>query len=132
MGLFDFKKKEAFLDLTKSNGAARVARPAQSASVPNVPVQSTPVQEEVVQQNPAKQGGVFNFFDSFNSSNTPEEAQVEAVDEDPQDFASPHEKRRKLAKRLGDMTNRIEDLSNQIYHLQQRVELLEKKNSSGY
>ena len=37
------------------------------------------------------------------------------------------ERRKKLAKRLGDMTDRIEDLSNQIYHLNQRIELLEKK-----
>ena len=37
------------------------------------------------------------------------------------------EKKNKLAKRLLDMTNRMEDLSNQIYHLKQRIELLEKK-----
>lgn len=37
------------------------------------------------------------------------------------------EKKNKLAKRLLDMTNRMEDLSNQIYHLKQRIEVLEKK-----
>ena len=37
------------------------------------------------------------------------------------------EKKQKLAKRLLDMTNKIEDLSNQVYHLTQRIELLEKK-----
>jgi hypothetical protein len=37
------------------------------------------------------------------------------------------ERRKKLAKRLGDMTDKMEDLSNQIYHLTQRIELLEKK-----
>lgn len=37
------------------------------------------------------------------------------------------EKKNKLAKRLLEMTSRMEDLSNQIYHLKQRVELLEKK-----
>jgi hypothetical protein len=42
------------------------------------------------------------------------------------------EKKQKLAKRLLDMTNKIEDLSNQIYHLMQRVELLEKKNKVNY
>jgi len=36
-------------------------------------------------------------------------------------------KKQKLAKRLLDMTDKIEDLSNQIYHLKQRIELLEKK-----
>jgi predicted nucleic acid-binding Zn-ribbon protein len=38
-----------------------------------------------------------------------------------------HEKRRKLAKRLMEMTDKLEDLNNQIYHLQQRIEVLEKK-----
>ena len=42
------------------------------------------------------------------------------------------EKRKKLAKRLIDMTTKIEDLSNQIYHLQQRVEVLERKSGVGY
>ena len=37
------------------------------------------------------------------------------------------EKKRRLAKRLIDMTNRLDDISNKIYHLQQRVELLERK-----
>lgn len=37
------------------------------------------------------------------------------------------EKRRRLSKRLLDMTEKIEELSNQIYHLQQRIELLERK-----
>jgi len=41
------------------------------------------------------------------------------------------DKKRKLAKRLIDMTDKIEDLSNQIYHLQQRIEVLEKKSGVG-
>jgi hypothetical protein len=37
------------------------------------------------------------------------------------------DKKQKLAKRLLDMTDKIEEMSNQIYHLKQRIELLEKK-----
>ncbi len=37
------------------------------------------------------------------------------------------ERRKKLAKRLGEMANKMENISTQIYHLQQRVDLLEKK-----
>lgn len=37
------------------------------------------------------------------------------------------EKRRKIAKRLMEMTTKMEELSNQLYHLQQRIEVLEKK-----
>jgi hypothetical protein len=37
------------------------------------------------------------------------------------------EKKRRLARRLKDMTDRIEEHSNQIYQMQQRIELLEKR-----
>lgn len=40
---------------------------------------------------------------------------------------SPEEKKKKLAKRISGLTDNIEDLSNKIYHLQQRIELLERK-----
>ena len=43
--------------------------------------------------------------------------------------ANVNEKRRRLAKRFMDMTSKIEDLNNQIYHLQQRIEVLEKKSN---
>jgi len=42
---------------------------------------------------------------------------------------NPDEKKKKLAKRIIEMTERIEDLSNQIYHLQQRIDFLERKIS---
>ena len=42
------------------------------------------------------------------------------------------EKRRRLGKRLLDMTNKIEDLTNQIYRLQQRIEVLERKSERTY
>jgi uncharacterized coiled-coil DUF342 family protein len=37
------------------------------------------------------------------------------------------ERKRKLAKRLKQITENLETLSNQIYHLQQRMEVMEKK-----
>jgi hypothetical protein len=43
------------------------------------------------------------------------------------------EKRRRLARRLKNMTDKMEDLSNSIYLLQQRIEVLEKKlNVNNY
>ena len=43
------------------------------------------------------------------------------------------ERKRKLAKRLADITEKLEDVSTQLYHLQQRVELLERKTkTSGF
>lgn len=44
---------------------------------------------------------------------------------------SVEERRRKLAKRLVDIVTRLEDISNKIYHLQQRVEVLERKSDLG-
>ena len=41
------------------------------------------------------------------------------------------DKKKKLAKRLIDITNKLEDISNQMYHLQQRVEVLERKNNTS-
>ena len=38
-----------------------------------------------------------------------------------------HERKKKLAKRILEMTQKLEDLSNQIYHLQQRMEVIEKR-----
>tara|TARA_Y100000310_G_C20581554_1_gene763252 strand:- start:444 stop:854 length:411 start_codon:yes stop_codon:yes gene_type:complete len=42
------------------------------------------------------------------------------------------DKRRKLAKRLMDMTTKLEDINNQIYHIQQRLEVLEAKIQRDY
>ncbi|MBU0893971.1 MAG: hypothetical protein KKF48_01695 [Nanoarchaeota archaeon] len=43
------------------------------------------------------------------------------------------ERKKRLAKRLMDMTEKLEDLNNQIYHLQQRIEVLERKSGvSGF
>jgi len=40
---------------------------------------------------------------------------------------TPEHNRRKLAKRLINISNKLDEISTQIYHLQQRVELLERK-----
>ena len=55
-----------------------------------------------------------------------DEPEIEIIDDFPQ---TPEERRKKLAKRIIDMTEKIEEVSNQLYHLQQRVEVLEKKSN---
>ena len=105
MGLFGLGKKDNFVDLgEKYRKQQEKAREIKEDS-----------KEEV---QPAS-SGIFSMFGGATPSVTPEE------DSNSNDVA---EKKRKLAKRLIDMTDKIEDLSNQIYHLQQRVEILEKKN----
>ena len=49
-------------------------------------------------------------------------------DSDTDSLTYAEEKKKRLAKRIADMTTKLEELSNQIYHLQQRVELLERKS----
>lgn len=66
-------------------------------------------------------GAGFGFLSDLASSATPTDSSDFEVS------GNANEKRKKLAKRLIDMTARIEDMSNQIYHLQQRIDLLEKK-----
>jgi len=55
-----------------------------------------------------------------------------SADTDSYDSSGTGDKRRKLAKRLMDMTTKLEDISNQLYHIQQRLEVLEKKVSRDY
>ena len=38
------------------------------------------------------------------------------------------EKKKRLAKRLTEMIDKIDNLSNEVYHLTQRIDLLEKKS----
>ena len=40
-------------------------------------------------------------------------------------------RRREISKRFLQLTEKMEDLSNQIYHLQQRIEVLERKSGVG-
>lgn len=77
-------------------------------------------------QNQEQTSSGFGFFGNFNKD-TSNSIPAVSSGSSQESGLSEEEKRRRLAKRFLDITNRLEDLSNQIYHLQQRVELLEKK-----
>ncbi|MGD9275941.1 MAG: hypothetical protein PVJ67_02100 [Candidatus Pacearchaeota archaeon] len=71
-------------------------------------------------------GGFFSFFDSSSNAVTSSStAQTES--NEPVDLESAEDRKKKLAKRLLDITNKLEEISNQIYHLQQRLEVVERK-----
>lgn len=96
-----FRRKKKFLDLTE-----HYKKQQERAS-------------EIASENQQD-----NFLGSLASASTP--SQTETTDY--VDLSGNLEgKRRKLAKRLIDMTNKMEEISNQLYHLQQRIEVLEKK-----
>lgn len=69
-------------------------------------------------------GNLANSGSSNSSSDSEVTWDSDSSSSNREDFP---DKKQKLAKRLLEMTNKMEDLSNQIYHLKQRVELLEKK-----
>jgi len=111
-----FSRKDKVIDLSEDYHTDRKAlemikaRHAQQSSQSIQPKPSSEVSDGLL------------FLGNFPSSNTTVE---DAFDSS----LNVEDRKKKLAKRLADMTNRIEDLSNQLYHLQQRVELLERKSN---
>lgn len=134
MGLF--KKKDKVIDLTSyyQKNKDKFDKAREKDNKPEYEDLSVVSgKSEISSDSPSgsDSGGFFGgFFGSgsnsgnTNSTNTyPQSTDVSGISES----VNPDERRRKLAKRLSDMTSKIEDLSNQIYHLQQRLELVERK-----
>lgn len=110
MGLFGFGKNKDVVDL-----AERYRKQKE---------REQNMKEDIKESNSTSSASPFSFFDAGSSASSSESSS----DDDFVDLGSSStDKRRKLAKRILDMTTRIEDLGNQIYHLQQRLELIEKK-----
>ena len=121
-----FKRKNKILDLTKRYEKQQ-ARAEEIRS------------DELESSNSSGNAGGFGFFGAIantvsqNNSNTNSSSDERENSEYVDISSGIDDKKRKLAKRLIDMTNKIEELSNQIYHLQQRIEVLEKRSGiSGY
>jgi len=109
-----FRKKEKVLDWRYKGqaGSARTTGGMGRMIQPRTRTRSEPVTV-----------GDIGFLGDMANSNT---------GSDSEDYGDAGEKKKKLAKRILDMTDKIEDLSNQIYHLQQRVDLLEKKTGRNF
>lgn len=103
MGFLGLGKKKKVIDLTERYG-----------KVQEKPSEMQQSQEEFE----APLGSGFNLFGKQNSFSQEDNLNVD-------------DKKKKLAKRLADMTTKIEELSNQIYRLQQRIELIERKVGVG-
>ena len=110
MALFGFKKKDNVLDLGE-----RYRKQQERAA------QLSANQESDSQTSSESQGS--DFLGSIASG-----IQTAKSTEDVDIGASVEERKKKLAKRLMEMTSKMENLSNQIYHLEQRIELLERKS----
>ena len=116
MGLF--RRKEKTVDLTE-----RYFR--QKDRMQNL--KEGMKQSSGTEDSSQSSSGNFNFLANLASSSQSSSAYPSQESED-----NSEDKRRKLAKRLMDITEKIEEISTQIYHLQQRVELLERKNKTGF
>jgi len=112
MKLFKFGKKKDVIDLGE-----RYRKQQERAAQMRAESQETP-------QESSSQGAL-SFLGNLASGSEAQSDSYTNVSENLED------KRKKLAKRLMDMTTKIEDLSNQIYHLQQRIEVLERKSGVG-
>ena len=67
------------------------------------------------------EGSFFSFLGNSNKTAGSDNSSENRGDVDSED------KKRKLAKRLADITTRLEEVSNSIYKIEQRLELIEKK-----
>ena len=114
MGFLGFGKKRDIVDLTEHYKRQQEKLARQQGQT-----------ENSITKTGSGEG--FSVFDNLDNQ-APSSATSEDVDFGAGE-GSIEERRKRLAKRLMEMTTKIEELSNQIYHLQQRVELLEKKTS---
>lgn len=113
MGLF--KKKDRVIDLSeryKKQQARTEEIKAEMRSSPE-PTQNS--------------GGTLSFLGGLAGSSSNMVNNDSSGEEYLDVSGDMQDRKRKLAKRLMEMTDKLEEISNQIYHLQQRLEVIEKK-----
>lgn len=123
-----FSRKDKIVDLTEDYKYEK-KHPKEDLKIPSPT--SAPLESQE-----SSSGGFFNFFGSSNTPSSSTSSSSTSIasssgssleDSTSEETIDAGEKRRRLAKRLKDMTDRIEEQSNQIYQLQQRIDLLERK-----
>lgn len=118
MGLFGKKRKD-FVDFTEKK---------------NVEISRGSEMSNESESNQESSSGMFGIFGGADVSSTANSNYTDFSNSGQSDSGSSYEveeRKRRLAKRLSDMTEKIEDLSNQIYKFQQRIEVLERKSGVG-
>lgn len=111
MGFFDFLRRDKVIDYSEG------FRQRQKKEAPKTEATGTGT------ANPLG----FSFFDSPATTTSTSSSTNSSMGSDFGSDESTEERKRRLAKRIADMTEKTEDLSNQIYHLQQRLEVLERR-----
>ncbi len=119
--MINWKKKKDYLDLSE-----RMKKKQAQIDSFNEPSSSEDSSGNSFGNSDSK-GGFFTGFFGGNSSGS---ASVEQQNSNLE--MNSGERRKKLAKRLMDMTSKIEEMENQIYKIGQRIEVLERKNRLNY
>jgi hypothetical protein len=119
MGWLGFGKKDDVVDLTET----MLRRQARTEEIPLDTSESSYSEENPVSEGLGFLGNIANAATESSSSSS-EGSYVEMG-------GDVSDKRKRLSKRLMDITEKMEDLSNQIYHLQQRLEVIERKVGVG-
>lgn len=121
MGFFGIGRKKDVIDLTE-----RYKK--QQEKIAEIDGESSSSSSSF--SEPATSGG-FGIFGSMATANSSSSSSSDSGDYMDVSSSSVEDKRKKLAKRIMAMTEKLEDLNNQIYHLQQRIEVLEKKSGTN-
>lgn len=122
MGLFRKKRKD-FVDLTKHYEKQKEQLENMNPDVVEIPKEPS-----------SEQNSNAGFFDMFNNTNNDSSVSTDSQETQTEartNTINPEEKRRRLTKRLKDMTDKLENLSNQLYHIGQRLEVVERKLDVG-
>lgn len=128
-----FKKRSDVVDWSETYKPDKPLQREEDLDLGKLNNFNSPQTAQPIQQKPQEPGlGFFGGFFGGDSANqqTTSSTQSSYSALDSEDSMTPEERRKKLAKRMIDMTEKIEDLSNQIYHLQNRIEVLEKKTGT--
>lgn len=126
MGFLGFRKRKDFVDLGEHyrKQQERANNMREDIAEVNSQRNSSPTNEG--------SSNAFGFFSSMASAGSSASEDSVPTNYGSSESVNPEERRRRiLNKKLSTITDKLEDLSNQIYHLQQRVEVLERKNGVG-
>lgn len=127
-----FKKKDKVIDLGQKYREQQAAQ-AQAKRLQNQDAPQTMQTSQASSTGSTGSGFAgFGIFDSGSENTNSTGAENTNSNEDFVDLGDAVGSRRKrLAKRIVDMTSKMENLSNELYHLQQRIEVLERKLDVG-
>lgn len=122
MGLFGLGKKDKVIDLTEQFNTQTIS-PSSERIVSEVSSSAASSSSESASGGLGFLGAIANSV----SDSTSAVSGGTSATSDLEFTGTVEDKRKKLAKRLMDITDKLEDLSNQIYRVQQRLEVLERK-----